>query len=167
MSTEILENEQKVYDRLEKLGIDYKVIEHDPLFTAEDLKSIMDRAEGVHCKNLFLRNAKGNKYYMIVLEHDKDVDLKNVKELIGSTRLSFGSAERLQKVLNLTPGSVNPFSLINDDEKLVELYMDKEIFRGEPLNFHPNVNNKMVTIAEKDILKYLESVDHQPEIIKF
>ena len=167
MSIEILENEQKVYDRLNELGIDYKVIEHDPLYTAEDLKSIMDRARGVHCKNLFLRNAKGNKYYMIVLEHDKDVDLKNVKDLIGSTRLSFGSAERLLKVLNLTPGAVNPFSLINDKDKLVELYMDEEIFRGEPLNFHPNVNNKMVTIEEKDLLKYLESVDHIPTKIKF
>ncbi|MDO4673412.1 MAG: YbaK/EbsC family protein, partial [Porphyromonadaceae bacterium] len=76
----------------------------------------------------------------------------------GSTRLSFASPERLMKVLNLTPGSVNPFSLINDTEKQVTFYLDKNVMNGEDLNFHPNVNHKMVTISLDGLKKYLASI---------
>ena len=155
---EILENEQKVYDKLDELGIEYSVIEHDPVFTAAELESIKDRTHGIHCKNLFLRNAKGNKYYLITAEDTAEVDIKDVRDKIGSTRLSFASPERLMKVLNLTPGSVNPFSLINDTEKQVTFYLDKNVMNGEDLNFHPNVNHKMVTISLYGLKKYLASI---------
>lgn len=155
---EILENEQKVYDKLDELGIEYSVIEHEPVFTAAELDSIKDRTHGIHCKNLFLRNAKGNKYYLITAEDNAEVDIKDVREKIGSTRLSFASPERLMKVLNLTPGSVNPFSLINDTEKVVTFYLDKNVMNGEDLNFHPNVNHKMVTISLDGLKKYLASI---------
>lgn len=154
----VLENEQKVYDKLDELFIEYTVIEHDPLYTAEDLKSIMDRTEGIHLKNLFLRNQKGNKYYLVSVRHDAEVDLKELKEKIGSTRLSFASADRLMKVLGLTPGAVNPFSLINDAENQVEFYLDKSVRNGEKLNFHPNVNYKMVTIDLDGFKKYMDSI---------
>ena len=152
---EILENEQKVYDKLDELGIEYSVVEHEPVFTANDLEYIKELAPGIHCKNLFLRNAKGNKYYLITAEDNAEVDIKELKDKIGSTRLSFASPERLMKVLNLTPGSVNPFSLINDTEKEVTFYLDKNVMTGENLNFHPNVNYKMVTISLDGLKKYL------------
>lgn len=155
---EILENEQKIYDKLDELGIEYSVIEHEPVYTAAELESIKDRTHGIHCKNLFLRNAKGNKYYLITAEDNAEVDIKDVKEKIGSTRLSFASPERLMKVLGLTPGSVNPFSLINDTEKVVTFYLDKNVMNGEDLNFHPNVNYKMVTISLDGLKKYLASM---------
>lgn len=155
---EILENEQKVYDKLDELGIKYSVIEHEPLFTAQDLESIKDRAKGIHCKNLFLRNAKGDKYYLVTAKDDAQVDTKSLKDKIGSTRLSFASPERLLKVLNLTPGAVNPFSLINDVEKQVNFYLDKNVMTGEDLNFHPNINTKTVTISLEGIKKYLDSI---------
>lgn len=155
---EILENEQKVYDKLNELGIEYSVIEHNPVFTAAELESIKDRTHGIHCKNLFLRNAKGNKYYLITVKDNAEVDIKELREKIGSTRLSFASPERLMKVLNLTPGSVNPFSLINDTDKLITFYLDKNVMNGEDLNFHPNVNHKMVTISLKGLKKYLSNI---------
>ncbi|MBC2575713.1 prolyl-tRNA synthetase associated domain-containing protein [Peptostreptococcus canis] len=155
---DIMENEQKVYDKLNELGIEYKVIEHKPVYTAADLEDIKDRAFGIHCKNLFLRNAKGDKYYMITVKDDADVDIKDIREKIGSTRLSFASTERLMKVLGLLPGSVNPFSLINDTEKVVTFYLDKSVMTGEDLNFHPNVNTKMVTISLEGLKKYLAHI---------
>lgn len=155
---EILENEQKIYDKLDELAIEYTVIEHEPVYTAAELDSIKDRTHGIHCKNLFLRNAKGNKYYLITAKDDAEVNLKDVKDKIGSTRLSFASPERLMKVLNLQPGSVNPFSLINDEEKVVTFFMDKSIINGEDLNFHPNVNHKMVTISLDGLKKYLSDL---------
>lgn len=155
---EILENEQQVYDKLDSLGIEYKVIEHEPLFTAEDMDKIADRAPGIQCKNLFLRNAKGNKYYLITAEHNAKVDMVDIRGKIGSTRLSFGSPERLMKVLKLTPGSVNPFSLINDTGKEVQFFLDKSVMTGEKLNFHPNVNHKTVNISLDGLKKYLAAI---------
>lgn len=153
-----LDIEQKVYDKLDELGINYTVVEHDPLFTAEDLNSIKDRTEGLHCKNLFLRNAKGNKYYLYTCGSEATVDVKELKDKFGSTRLSFASEERLMKVLGLKTGSVNPFALANDEEKVVEFFIASDILTGEKLNFHPNTNTKTVTIAKEDLEKYLKAI---------
>ncbi|MDR1774047.1 MAG: prolyl-tRNA synthetase associated domain-containing protein [Clostridioides sp.] len=167
-----IENENKVYETLDALDIKYKVVEHEPLYTAEQLNILKDPSsdiycEGNHCKNLFLRNAKGNKYYLIVAKDDKDVNLKELQDIIGATRLSFASSERLYKVLKLFPGSVNPFSLKNDTESVVDLFIDKDVMNGENLNFHPNVNTKMVNISFNDFNKFLKSLDNEVEIINF
>ncbi len=156
---EILENEKIIYDKLDELGIEYSVIEHEPLYTAAELESIKDKAKGIHCKNLFLRNAKGDKYYLVTAKDDAEVDIKGLKDKIGSTRLSFASPERLMDVLGLLPGSVNPFSMINDTKGLVTFYLDKNVMTGEDLNFHPNVNYKMVTISLDGIKKYLSDLN--------
>ncbi|WAW15813.1 prolyl-tRNA synthetase associated domain-containing protein [Peptostreptococcus equinus] len=155
---EMLDIEQKVYDKLDELGIEYSVIEHEPLFTADDLNSIKDKTEGIHCKNLFLRNAKGNKYYLYTCKDDAQVDVKGLKDKFASTRLSFASEDRLMKVLGLKTGSVNPFALANDQEKVVEFFIAKDVLNGEKLNFHPNINTKTVTIGEEDFKKYLDSI---------
>lgn len=155
---EILENEKQIYDRLDKLEIEYSVIEHDPVYTAADLESIKDRAHGTHCKNLFVRNAKGDKYYLISCTDNAEVDMKELKDKIGSTRLSFASAERLEKVLNLLPGSVNPFSLVNDKDKVVTFFIEKKLVGDAQLNFHPNVNHKTVTISYDGLKKYLSDL---------
>jgi len=155
---EVLENEKQVYDKLDSLGVEYSVIEHEPVYTAADLESIKDRAHGVHCKNLFFRNAKGDKYYLVSCTDDAQVDVKALKDKLGSTRLSFASAERLEKVLNLLPGSVNPFSLINDKEKVVSFFIEKCLVDQEQLNFHPNVNHKTVTISYEGLKKYLTDI---------
>lgn len=154
----ITENEQKVYDKLDELGIEYTVLEHEPVYTAQELETIKDKTEGIHCKNLFFRNAKGDKYYLVTCKDDAEVDTKDLKDKMGSTRLSFASAERLMKVLGLTPGSVNPFSLINDTNKEVTFFLDKNVMNGDKLNFHPNVNYKMVTISLDGLKKYLASI---------
>lgn len=158
-------NEEKVYKLLDSLDITYDVIEHEPLYTAEQLVVIKDVAIGTHCKNLFLRNAKGSEYYLVVVRDDKQVDLKALKDKIGTSRLSFASPERLLKVLRLTPGSVNPFSLINDEEQSVKLFLDNDIFNGENLNFHPNINTKMVNLPLDGFNKFLDTLENSMEKI--
>ncbi|WLD28269.1 Aminoacyl-tRNA editing domain protein [Clostridioides difficile] len=149
-------NETKIYNVLDKLNIKYEVVEHEAVYTAEQLVILNDITKGCQCKNLFLRNAKGNKYYLIVVRGDKHVDLNSVKEKIGSSRLSFASPERLYNVLKLLPGSVNPFSLVNDTERKVELYIDEDVIKEEYLNFHPNINTKTVNISRKGFEEFLE-----------
>jgi Ala-tRNA(Pro) deacylase len=163
---ELIENENKVYRTLDGLGVYYDVIEHEPLYTAEELVAIKDIAKGTHCKNLFLRNSKGSEYYLIVVRDDKQVDLKLLKDKIGSTRLSFASPGRLLNVLKLTPGSVNPFSLMNDEEHKVKLFVDKDILNGENLNFHPNINTKMVNLPLDGFEKFLGSLENYRENIE-
>lgn len=156
-----MNNENKVYNILNELDIVYEVFEHEPIYTAEQLKIIKDVAKGNHCKNLFLRNAKGNNYYLVVVKDDKAVDLKDLRDQIGSSRLSFASPERLYNTLGLTPGSVNPFSIINDKNKEVQLYIDKDVLDGQNLNFHPNINTKMVNIELEGFEKFLDHMNYK------
>ncbi|CEI73061.1 MULTISPECIES: prolyl-tRNA synthetase associated domain-containing protein [Romboutsia] len=152
--------ETKVYKILDDLNIEYEVFEHEPIYTAEQLEIIKDVAKGNHCKNLFLKNSKGDRYYLVVVRDDKKADLKILKEQLGSTRLSFASAERLYDTLKLTPGSVNPFSIINDEEKKVTLCIDKDVLDGQNLNFHPNINTKMVNLSSEGLKKFVHSMGY-------
>lgn len=156
LNDNILEKEQIVYDKLNSLNIKYEVFEHEPIFTADQLYLIKDIAKGNHCKNLFLKNSKGDKHYILVIRDDKSANLKSVKEQIQSTRLSFESPEKLMDMLQLTPGSVNPFSIINDKNKEVEILVDSDVLDGQNLNFHPNINTKMVNLSLDDFKEFMD-----------
>ena len=149
-------NEQQVYDVLNELGIKYIKHEHPPVFTVEEANQHYDGVSGIRCKNLFLRNRKGDKHYLVIVEDSKPVNLKDLSSQIGSAGpLSFASAERLMKYLGLVAGAVSPFGLINDVEKHVHVYLDKDFAEGEEINFHPNVNTATLTLSIKDFLSNL------------
>ena len=111
----IEKNEQNVYDILNSLEIKYDRYEHKPVFTVNEAKELDILIPGGKCKNLFLRNEKGDIHYLVILDENKRVDLKLLAKQIGTKRVSFASEERLYKYLKLTPGSVTPFGIINDD----------------------------------------------------
>lgn len=159
------ENEQKVYEVLEKLGISYDRHEHPPVFTVEEAERHWQNITGAHCKNLFLRNKKGNHHYLVVLEASKQVDLKVLTKKLGEDRLSFASAERLMRYLGLETGAVSPFGLINDDQKTVQIIMDSDLKKVSRLNFHPNVNTATVGISFADFEKFLSWCDHSVRYI--
>lgn len=150
------ESVNKVYDILDELKIPYNKYEHNPVYTSEEANELNLPLKEKHCKNLFVRNAKGNVHYLVVLIDSKKVDLKKLSEQIGSTKLSFASAERLDKYLGLKPGSVGPFGLINDSEKSVKVVLDKDLASLEEINIHPNVNTGTVTITYGDLQKFIE-----------
>ena len=149
----ITENEQKVYDVLEKLGISYTRYEHEAVYTIEELDKQNINFEGKHCKNLFVRNRKGDIHYIIVVEGSKKVDLKKLSEQIGSTPLSFGSEERLYKHLGLKPGSVSPLGIINNSDKKVKVVIDKDLTNLDNIGVHPNVNTATVALSYEDLQK--------------
>ena len=109
------------------------------------------------CKNLFLRDAKGKRHFLVVVPAEKRVDLSTLPEKIESTRLSFASAERLMKYLKLESGHVSPLAVINDDENRVEVVIDKELKEKELLAVHPNDNAYTVLLKYEDIVKYITS----------
>ena len=111
--------EQAVYDALDALGIAYTRHGHPPVFTVEEAKEHWQGIDATHCKNLFLRNKKGNAHYLVVVERATPVDIKRLTARLGEDRLSFASAERLSTHLGLTAGAVSPFGLLNDRDHAV------------------------------------------------
>lgn len=151
----VTETEKKVLDVLEGLGISYTRHEHPPVFTVEDADKYWTGLRGTHCKNLFLRNKKGNRHYLVIAATSKAVDLRSLNAALGEDRLSFGSPERLKKCLGLEPGSVSPFGLINDTTKEVRVIVDADLRRSSFLGFHPNTNTATLDISAADFEKFL------------
>lgn len=148
--------EKRVLYTLESLGIKWERFEHPPVFTLEESSLYWKEHGGAHCKNLFIRNYRGNHHYLVIIRGDKKVDLKQLTTSLAEDRLSFASAERLQKYLGLTAGAVSPFGLINDRQKEVRVVVDRDLLDEAELNFHPNVNTATIKISRDDFLKFLQ-----------
>jgi Ala-tRNA(Pro) deacylase len=145
-----------VFERLDALGIPYQLYEHPPVFTAEEAAVHWRGIPGTPVKNLFLRNKKGDRHYLVMLGIDKQADLRRLVKVIGDDRLSFGSPERLMTHLGVTPGSVSPFGLVHDDAHAVRVVVDSDLRTAERLIFHPNDNTASVTVAGADFVRFLE-----------
>jgi Ala-tRNA(Pro) deacylase len=149
--------EAGVAARLSELGITFSRHEHPPVATVEEARQHWAGIDATHCKNLFLRNQKGNRHYLVVLTASKTADLKGVAEQVGDGKLSFASAERLMTHLGLTPGSVSPFGLINDPAHAVRVVLDRDLKAASRVSFHPNINTVTFTIAAADFARFLDA----------
>jgi Ala-tRNA(Pro) deacylase len=161
----MIENEKKVYDILEEMSIQYEKREHPPVYTCEEAKVFTSDMKGIHTKNLFLRNKKGNKHYLVVLEDSKTLNIKNFEMKIGEKNLSFASKERLMKHLGLTPGGVSVFGIINDISNAVILILDKSIFEKEHVNVHPNINTSTINLCSIDLKKFIQEYSTDYRIV--
>ncbi len=150
--------EQPVYQRLDELGIAYQRYEHPPVATAAAAEEHWKDIDAVHCKNLFLRNQKGDRHYLVIIVHTKRADLRAVANQIGDGKLSFASPERLMSYLGVMPGSVSPFGLIHDRAKHVRVFLDRDLKTTGRISFHPNINTVTVTMAYSDFEKFLTAV---------
>jgi Ala-tRNA(Pro) deacylase len=146
-----------VYAALDALGIAYERYEHPAVFNAADASLYWEPIGATQCKNLFLRNKKGDRHYLVVLEISKRADLKDLVKLVGDDRLSFGSPERLMAELGLTPGSVSPFGLLNDTDGSVRVLVDHDLKGAGRLIFHPNINTASVVVSWADLEKFLDT----------
>ena len=154
-----------VYAALDALGIDYERHEHPAVFNAEDASQYWNPIAGTQCKNLFLRNKKGDRHYLVVLEISKRADLKDLVKVVNDDRLSFGSPERLMAELGLTPGSVSPFGLINDADGSVRVLLDRDLRDAARLIFHPNINTASVVISWADLEKFLATRSNPVRVV--
>ena len=155
---------EDVFARLEALGIAARTVGHPPVFTVEEAKALRGELPGAHIKNLFLRNKKG-VMWLLTCQEDRRIDLKAFGGRLGAGRLSFGSAERLMKYLGVTPGAVTPFAVVNDRQRAVTLVLDQALMAHDPVNCHPLVNTMTTALAAADLIRFVESVDHPPQII--
>jgi Ala-tRNA(Pro) deacylase len=150
-------------DRLAELGIACPTVEHAPVFTVEDSGELYATIPGGHTKNLFLKDAKG-QLFLIVAHHGTRVDLKKLPPVIGSARLSFGRAELLEEVLDVKPGSVTAFAVMNDGAGRVRVVIDQNLMAFETINLHPMENSATTSIAREDLLRFIRAAGHTPLI---
>ncbi len=146
---------RQVYKVLEAMGIQYEKYEHPPVFTGEEAAEHWGPIKATQVKNLFLRNKKGDRQYLVILEINKQADLRQLVKIIGDDRFSFGSPERLMATLGVTPGSVSPFGLLHEGSKDVRVIVDQDLRSAERLIFHPNLNTASVTISIADFERFL------------
>jgi Ala-tRNA(Pro) deacylase len=153
-----------LFAALDTLGIKHTTVKHPPVFTVEQAAALRGEVPGGHTKNLFLRDKKNTLYLVVALE-DATIDLKGLHRTLGATgRFSFGSADLLQEVWGVTPGSVTPFGAINDTEGRVTVVLDAEMMEHETLNYHPLLNTMTTALSRDDLVKFLESTGHMPRI---
>jgi Ala-tRNA(Pro) deacylase len=157
--------EVPVVERLRDLGIAFERHEHPPVATVEQAVEHWAGIDAAHCKNLFLRNQKGDRHYLLILEHSKKADLRAVANQIGDGKLSFASPERLLKHLGLTPGSVSPFGLIHDSTHSVRVVVDRDLQGAARLSFHPNINTATLVVAKDDFVRFLAACGNPVQYI--
>lgn len=158
-------NKQDIVDMLNKNNIKYEIIEHDAVYTMDDIDKLNINIKGVEVKNLFLRDEKGKNHYLIVAKEDTKIDMKELKNIINSTRLSFASEERLYKYLHLTRGCVSPFGILNDETKEVKVYIDNKLKNEIKIGVHPNENTSTIFISTSDIENIIKEHGNYVEYI--
>jgi Ala-tRNA(Pro) deacylase len=158
--TDVLPEEVPVRELLARLGIAFERFEHPPAARVEDAQPHWASIEATHCKNLFLRNQKGTRYYLVIAVATKRVDLRGAAAQIGDGKLSFGSPERLKAVMGVTPGSVSPFGLIHDVNREVRVYLDRDLGKLPRISFHPNVNTLTYVLDFQDFKRFLADLGH-------
>ena len=148
----------------DEIGVSYELHHHEAVYTVAESQKLDRDIQGAHCRNLFLRDKK-KKNFLIVLQNETEVDMKKLPPVIGSDRLSFGSADRLWQYLGVRPGSVCPFTIINDTEKQVKILLDKSMMAADIVNYHPLLNTMTVSLSPTNLLKFIEHCGHEPHIV--
>jgi Ala-tRNA(Pro) deacylase len=156
----------RLFQRLNELGIAHATHKHPPLFTVADSKALRGDLPGGHCKSLFLKDKRGQIYLVVALE-DRTIDLKRLRQALGAGTLSFGSAELLYDVLGIRPGAVSPLAVINDSAHRVLVVLDQAMLRIDPLNYHPLTNEMTTAVGPKGLIAFLEASGHRPTMLDF
>ena len=162
----VSERMQVVFDFLDSHQICYSWYEHPEAPTIEIARQHWHQDGSKHCKNLFFRNHKGNRHYLVCFDCEQSMAIHDLEHLLHQGKLSFASEQRMERWLGLKPGSVSPFGLINDTENHVHLFLDSKLRDYPSLSFHPNDNRATVVIELKEFLRYLEKVGNTYEFIE-
>ncbi len=158
--------ESDLFALFDQIGIDHHTEEHRAVFTVEEGADVKARLPGGHTKNLFLKD-KAGQYVLISAVSDTQIKLNQLHKRIGTKRLSFGKAEALEELLDVVPGSVTVFSIMNDKTAEVRLILDKALFEHEVVWFHPLRNTASTRVNPQDLIRFAEAVGHPPTLIDF
>ncbi|MEO5766449.1 MAG: prolyl-tRNA synthetase associated domain-containing protein [Casimicrobiaceae bacterium] len=151
---------------LREHGIAFVRHAHPPVMTVAESERLVPRLPGAKTKNLFLRDAKGLRHFLVTVPHDRAVDLAALGAVLGVGRLGFASLERLTQHLRITPGSVSLLALYNDRDGTVEFVIDRALWEAAAVQAHPLVNDATMVLAHVDVERFLASTAHVPRIVE-
>ena len=161
-----MNGDPRLYNILRELNIPFDYYEHPPAPTIEEARKYWKDIEAMHCKNLFFRNHKGNRHYLVILEHLNDLSIHDLEKRLKQGKLTFASDQRMERYLGVTPGSVTPFGLINDAEKHVHVFLDENLKRSSKISFHPCINTASLVISYTDFQRFLDWTGNGYEYLK-
>jgi len=162
----VLNDRKKVLSILKQLDISYEIYEHPPTPSIKEAIKYWGKMEATHCKNLFFRNHKGNQHYLVIFEHQKQLAIKDLEQMLKQGKLSFASEKRMAKYLGIIPGSVSLFGLINDIENHTTVFLDEKLLQSDSISFHPNDNTASVKISQQDFRKFLDWSGNEYHFLK-
>ena len=154
-----------LYQFLAENHIEYKRHDHPPVYTVADVERLVPTLPAVKTKNLFLRDKKGRRHFLVAVPAPKRVNIKALGAVIGSGHMSFGSPDRLKKYLGVDPGSVTVLATINDPEHAVELIFDEVLWKEEVFQFHPLVNTSTLVISRENLKRFFAKTGHEVRLI--
>ncbi len=157
--------ENDLYPILDQFGIQYHIYRHPPAPTIQIAREFWKDIPSSHCKNIFLRNHKGNQHYLVVLEHTREFSIHSLEKRLHQGKLTFASAKRLMQYLGVTPGNVSPYALINDVEHHVHLFLDGTLLSAKSISFHPLTNTASLVTSFEDFLRFLNWTQNTYEFI--
>jgi len=160
-----MRGDNKLYKILDELNIQFEYYEHPPVPTIEKAKKYWKDISAGHCKNIFFRNHKGNKHYLVSFDYTEKLVISDLETRLKQGKLSFASDKRLEKYLGLKAGSVSPFGLINDLENHIHVFLDINLQKYSKISFHPNINTASLVIDFNDFIKFLDYTGNKYEFL--
>ena len=155
----------ELFDVLEDISISFDRIDHPAVYTSEEARRLVPSRPAKAAKNLFLRDKKGKRHVLLVVEDHKNVQFKDIERQTGLSHLSMGSAERLLRYLGVTPGAVSLLALVNDPEGKVEVLIDRDLWQGQAIQAHPLVNTATLVLAIKDMERFILYSGHHIQYV--
>ena len=152
----MMSKRDQVLQILDNLEISYDIYEHPPVPTVEDALPYWNEIEAAHCKNLFFRNHKGNRHYLVIFKHNRQLIIRDLEQILKQGKISFASPKRMERYLGISGGSVSVFGILNDTENHVHLFLDAELLSAKKISFHPNENNATLVISFPSFIKFLK-----------
>lgn len=159
-------NELPVYEALDRMRIEYTRLSHPAAATMKQCESITGKSGAKHCKNLFLTNRSGTRFFLVMLRMDKSFRTAVVSRQLNAARLSFAAADQLRNILGLEQGSVSVAGLINDKEHIVHVAIDRDLLELRSILIHPNINTSSIELRVCDVLGFLKELNYTPDIIQ-
>ena len=150
-----MNGDPQLYQTLGQLGIAFDYHEHPPAPTIVEAMKYWKDLEATHCKNIFFRNHKGNRHYLVVIDHRAELDVHSLEQSLKQGKLSFASGWRLKKYLGVEAGSVSPLGLIHDQQRHIHLFLDEKLQHADKISFHPLVNTASLILRYTDFLRFL------------
>lgn len=155
----------QVEKKLKELDVPFEMIEHAPAYTTEQADQFIVGIDGARTKSMFLTNKKKTAYYLLIMDDSKRLDMDNFKDIVGTNRIKMASANSLMEQMQLTPGSVSIFGLLNNSNKNIQVYFDQKILSEERMSFHPNVNTKTIFLQTSDVLKFIKEIGFEYTVV--